>query len=396
MPTDAWRTVRLGEVADDVTVGHVGSMAAEYVESGIPFLRSLNIEPHRIDLAGVKFVSPEFHARLKKSALKPGDVVTVRTGKPGATAVVPDHLPEANCSDVVITRPGPELDPRWLSYYINGVATGYISSRLVGAVQQHFNVGSAKEMVLAMPPLAEQRGIAATLGALDDKIESNRRVIELSERLLDALAADATLGLPSATLGDLVVVAKNTVNPATLGTELVDHFSLPAFDEGGRPERMVAEAIMSNKLALPGRSVLLSRLNPRINRTWWATPAEGIPALSSTEFLCMRASSDIDLAAVWLALRCEEFLDQLPARVTGTSGSHQRVRPDDVLAIEVPDVSRLPQSAKLTALGLLEGAEQRAEERTRLAALRDAILPELLSGRIRMPEAQQAMAGVGA
>ena len=77
-----WRTVALEELAEDITVGHVGPMASEYVSVGIPFLRSQNVEPLRINDSDVKFISQEFHTRLRKSALAPGDVVIVRTGKP--------------------------------------------------------------------------------------------------------------------------------------------------------------------------------------------------------------------------------------------------------------------------------------------------------------------------
>ena len=97
-----WRNVALEDVAADVTVGHVGPMASEYVERGIPFLRSQNVEPLRINDTDLKFITEDFHARLKKSALSPGDVVIVRTGKPGACAVVPATLSVANCSDLVI------------------------------------------------------------------------------------------------------------------------------------------------------------------------------------------------------------------------------------------------------------------------------------------------------
>src|SRR5215510_5312830 len=114
-----WREVVLEEVAEDVTVGHVGPMASEYVMGGIPFLRSQNVEPLRINDSDLKFITPAFHERLKKSALSPGDVVIVRTGKPGACAVIPRTFPVANCSDLVIVRCGAHLDPRFLAYYVN-------------------------------------------------------------------------------------------------------------------------------------------------------------------------------------------------------------------------------------------------------------------------------------
>ncbi len=156
-----WRDVSLEEIADNVTVGHVGPMADRYVERGIPFIRSLNVEPFRIK---------------RKSALRPGDVIIVRTGKPGACAVIPDWLPEANCSDVVIIRCGKSIRPRYLSYIINSVSSHHISAHLVGAVQQHFNVGSARQLRFPLPPVCEQDMTISVLGVLDDKIDLNERM----------------------------------------------------------------------------------------------------------------------------------------------------------------------------------------------------------------------------
>ena len=130
--SSGWADVLLEDVATELTVGHVGPMASEYVDSGIPFLRSKNIDPFGIDWNDIRYIRRDFHERLKKSALSPGDVVIVRTGKPGAATLIPDSLPESNCSDLVIVRAGPELDARFLVYYINSVATHHVNSHLVG------------------------------------------------------------------------------------------------------------------------------------------------------------------------------------------------------------------------------------------------------------------------
>jgi len=177
----------LEEVADELTVGYVGPMASEYVPSGIPFLRSQNVEPLRVMQDDIKFITPDFHKRISKSALSPGDVVIVRTGKPGACTVMPDSLPVANCSDLVIVRCGKKLDARFLAYYVNTVAAHHVSAHLVGAVQQHFNVGSARKLKMLLPEIGEQRAIASVLGSLDDKIELNRRMNETLEALAQSL-----------------------------------------------------------------------------------------------------------------------------------------------------------------------------------------------------------------
>ncbi len=178
MANDGWPIAKLADIVDAVTVGHVGPMTSEYRDDGIPFLRSQNVKPFVIDQTDLKFINIEFHSKLAKSALSPGDVVIVRTGTPGTAAVIPDWLPEANCADLVIVRPSSKVLPRYIAYYINGVAMHHINSHVVGAVQQHFNVGSAKELPISLPSLDEQTAIVRALGQLDDKIELNRRMNE--------------------------------------------------------------------------------------------------------------------------------------------------------------------------------------------------------------------------
>jgi len=89
--SETWEDVTLDDISEDITVGHVSPMADQYLDVGVPFLRSLNVEPFRINTTDLKYISRDFQ-RLKKSALKPGDIVIVRTGKPGSCAVIPDWL----------------------------------------------------------------------------------------------------------------------------------------------------------------------------------------------------------------------------------------------------------------------------------------------------------------
>jgi type I restriction enzyme S subunit len=170
------KIVPLGEIAEEITVGYVGPMANEYVEHGVPFLRSLNVRPFRFDSTDLKFITPEFHQKIRKSALKPGDVVVVRTGTPGVSCVIPEELSDANCSDLVVIRQGVKLDPEFLSYYINSITKSHIKGQLVGAIQQHFNIGAAKEIHFPNISRQDQKKLSATLTALDAKIALNHRL----------------------------------------------------------------------------------------------------------------------------------------------------------------------------------------------------------------------------
>ncbi|MBP2319527.1 restriction endonuclease subunit S [Nesterenkonia lacusekhoensis] len=390
-------------MAQEVTVGYVGSMASEYVDDGVPFLRSLNVRPHRVSVDDIRYISPGFHQRIAKSALAPGDVVTVRTGKPGATAVVPEWLPVANCSDLVVTRPGPSLDSRWLSYYINGAANAYVSSRLVGAVQQHFNVGAAKELMLNLPPLEEQREIAATLGALDDKIESNRRVVDTAAQLAVTLllVQDATGLAEKVRVGDVAELNKGLSYKGAGLTSSDDSSALPlinlkSFSTGPLMNRdglkyyrgeykdrhivrsgdlMVANTDLTQAREILGRSFLV--------------PTELEGAIHTHHTSVLRFLDRPELRYVfWAQSRTQEFRDRAEGYATGTTVS--ALPPVAVLdyELEVP-VNLAAKRGQVEAL--LERVWQIEREIDSLTRLREALLPELLSGRIRVPEAAEAV-----
>jgi len=185
---NGWRKVKLKEVCREITVGHVGSMAKEYVDEGISFLRSQNILPFSLDLSSVKYITPEFHSKLKKSALFPGDVAVVRTGYPGTACVIPSWLSVSNCADLVIIHPAEEVNPKYLACLFNSTwGQGTVAGNLVGVAQQHFNVSAAKEMKVDLPPRSTQDKIVAIIYAYNDLIENNTRRLEILEEMARSL-----------------------------------------------------------------------------------------------------------------------------------------------------------------------------------------------------------------
>jgi type I restriction enzyme, S subunit len=384
-----WQEVSLSDVAAEVTVGYVGTMADQYRDQGVPFLRSLNVHPHRIDLTDIKFIDQDFHATLKKSALAPGDVVTVRTGKPGTSAVIPGSMPVANCSDLVVTRPGPNLDARWLSYYLNFVIDSHIGGQLVGAVQQHFNVQSAKNLKLLLPGVGEQRAIADVLGAIDDKIAANEWVIEAAQGLMLSVVQSVNRWEP---LTSLTRHSTASVKPEDFA-DLVAHFSLPAFDDGAKPEIVPGQTIKSNKFLLSEPCVLFSKLNPRIPRIWNVSFLPSERALASTEFVVL-APVGVDPSVLWATLSQREISEELRQMVAGTSGSHQRIRPQDLLSVRVRDVRALDSKSADAVSQLGKICYERRQESRALARTRDELLPLLMSGKARVKDAETAVSVV--
>ena len=243
------------------------------------------------------------------------------------------------------------------------------------------------ELPVALPSAAVRTEISGLLGALDDKIESNQAVITRAEQLIDEIAVQRATDLPMVALSEVCSLSKSTWKPETSPDQTVQLFSLPAFDEGATPEQAAVASIKSNKTLMDRPGILVSRLNPRISRMWWVETDAARVNVCSPEFAYLTAGDMHGLACTWLAVRSPEFRGEMVDRVTGTSGSHQRVRPADLMTIGVPDYRSLAEHTQITVLTLLHLISARRQQSVTLAELRSALLPELMSGRMRVDEA---------
>jgi len=177
---DGWCWAQFVQCAHDITVGHVGPMKDEYLSEGIPFLRSQNVRPLRFEPANLKFIPPSFHATLSKSVLHGGELLVVRSGTIGDACVYPKDQPEANCADLVITRPLKGLMPEYAAIFVvsppGRIAVG---SRQTGIALTHFNIGAMRLSVLPFPPEDEQRQIIG-------EVERRLSIVEEAEAQIDA------------------------------------------------------------------------------------------------------------------------------------------------------------------------------------------------------------------
>ncbi|MGA7743806.1 MAG: restriction endonuclease subunit S [Polyangia bacterium] len=178
IPED-WGIKSCLSVSDLITVGIVIQPTQYYVKQGVPALRSANVRDDGVDENDLVFISERANAVLSKSQLRAGDVLTVRTGHPGTTAVVPPHLAGSNCIDILITRPSKSINSHYLAAWLNSPVGKYQVLRNQGGLaQQHFNVGDLRDLLVALPPtLAEQEAIAEALSDADALIESLEQLL---------------------------------------------------------------------------------------------------------------------------------------------------------------------------------------------------------------------------
>jgi len=180
---------------------------------------------------------------------------------------------------------------------------------------------------------------------------------------------------------------------------MFEQFSIPAFDDGEDPERCLGSSMASGKTPLPQRPVmLLSKLNPGTPRVCAPMPSAFGVAVCSPEFLVLEPARDVPFGWLESSVRYDErFYADIMAGVTGTTGSRQRIKPADALRATVPVVhAATRESWAAFAQPLITREAALAAERRTLTAIRDALLPKLVSGQIRIPLSNDPEEALGA
>jgi type I restriction enzyme, S subunit len=401
-----WRDIKLKEVSEYVTVGFVGAMTGQYVESGIPFLRSLNIHPFKIHYDELKYISESFHDAIKKSKLRPGDVAIVRTGYPGTACVIPDALQDSNCSDLVILRPGPDLNSHYVAAVFNSsFGKNLVGGNLVGAAQQHFNVTVAKELKLRLPPKDEQDKIAAILEALNDLIANNQRRIALLESMAEeiyrewfvrmrfpgAKSAVFEKGVPTDWTHEPILDAFKFYGGATPAKDNprfwadgevhwytptdITGASSPYLEESA--DKCTDEGLQNCSANLfPAYSIMMTS-----RATIGAIGINCAPACTNQGFITCIPNPRYPLTFLyhWLKLAKPHF-EMLSGGATFaelTKGTFKRIR---ILTPPKKLVAAYEQQAR----PMFDQIESLTKANRRLRATRDALLPRLISGKLRV------------
>ena len=204
-------------------------------------------------------------------------------------------------------------------------------------------------------------------------------------RFVDSELGKIPEGWEVGCFGDVVDHISDKENPFTSPDTLYHHFSIPAFDEDQWPKTEHGEDIKSQKLRVFPGVILLSKLNPEIDRVWLVDVQQGDQAVCSTEFLVLRSRSPYGNAFSYCLARFPVFRRALCSLVTGTSKSHQRAHANAVLALPIIlSPKSLAEAFEMATTICLQKVQVNRRESRTLAALRDVLLPKLVSDKIRM------------
>ncbi|MBL7770133.1 MAG: restriction endonuclease subunit S [Flavipsychrobacter sp.] len=171
LPND-WKWTKLSLVAKCV-VGIASSATHAYSKKGILLIRNQNIKEGKIEISDALYINEMYENGYKSKRLKAGNILTVRTGYPGISAVVPKELEGSQSFTTLIIRDiADNVNSYFLCYFINSdYGKKFFSSNQAGGGQQNVGAKTLENLIFPLPPLPEQQKIAEILSTVDEKIE---------------------------------------------------------------------------------------------------------------------------------------------------------------------------------------------------------------------------------
>ena len=284
---------------------------------------------------------------------------------------------------------GNELcNTRYLCYLLNSMdLSGYVT----GSAQPKLSQANLNAVTLFLPSITVQERIVECLYLFDKKIAVNQKINDNLEQQAELLYHERfetvdrdklPVGWRIVRLGDVATISKKSFNPAKEPEMLLEHYSIPAFDEAHFPVFEPSTAIKSNKFIIDDSCFMISKLNPTTKRVWKPYCLTE-NAVCSTEFIVYKAKSKEITDFLYSVIDSASFSDFMCSHVTGSTGSRQRTTPSDTLAFELvlPNAEEIAEYQGIVS-PMLEQIKCNAIENDRLKRLRDSLLPKLMSGEI--------------
>jgi type I restriction enzyme, S subunit len=381
-------------------------LGGDFTDHGVQVISAKNVYDHRLHAdESRRFVSPEMALRWMPNPLNSGDVLLTSEAPLGQAAYLNGSATFCLGQRLFGLRARPGVANGRFLYYalISPTVQARLHARASGTTAQGIKQSELRQVELDLPTLPEQERIASVLGALDDKVDSNRRQARLLEELaqtefqarfvdfvgMDQLV-DSEIGpvpkgwdvkplVETIEINPRVSIAKGQVTPFVAMADVAPWAT--------RPDA-VGERPFSGGCRFEPGDTLMARITGCIEHGKGAfVDFIDEPGAGSTEFLVLRARPPLTREAVFFLSRMERLRSNAIASMTGSSG-RQRVQIGalhDFKLATPPDDATWSGTAELMRSTLRKTRALWSEARI-LTSIRDALLPKLISGQIRVPD----------
>ncbi|HOY21717.1 MAG TPA: restriction endonuclease subunit S [Cellvibrio sp.] len=196
-----WACEPCSALCSRINVGIVIQPTQYYVVDGVPAFRSANVKEDGLDPTNFVYISDTSNKLLFKSQIKAGDILSVRTGYPGTSAVVSDDFSGANAIDILISTPNEKVLSQYLCFWINSaLGKEQVLRQQGGMAQQHFNVGEMRDLKVSLPEKEEQEKIVDRLNAVVSKVKTEQTLLAKYHKQKLGLMQDLLTGKVSVTV----------------------------------------------------------------------------------------------------------------------------------------------------------------------------------------------------
>ena len=335
-----------------------------------------------------KHISQSGFENSPTKMLHKDDIIISARGTVGEIAMIPfDMAFNQSCYGIRASR---GIDQPFL-YYLLKNCISQLKRMTHGSVFDTITRDTFANIEVDIPDAETQKRISSVLADIDNKIEVNDAINDNLEQQAQAIYHErfetvSPNDLPSdwriVTLGEVATISNKSFNPLKEPEILLEHYSIPAFDEARFPVFELSTSIKSNKFIIDASCFMISKLNPTTKRVWKPYCLTR-NAVCSTEFIVYKAKDKTITDFLYSVIDSNSFSDFMCSHVTGSTGSRQRTTPSDTLSYELilPSGDELAEFQSLVS-PMYAQIRINAIENDRLKRLRDSLLPKLMSGEI--------------
>lgn len=427
-----WQTLPL-ETCIEFIIDYRGKTPKK-TSSGVPLVTAKIVKNGSIQSVQEFIAEDEYDKWMRRGIPQAGDVLLTTEAPLGEVAHLDNR--KVALAQRLITLRGKKglLDNTFLKFLMQSYSIqNQLRARSTGTTVIGIKQKELRKVLLPIPPLPEQRAIAHILGSLDAKNELNRRMNKALETTARAIFKSWFVdfypvrakaeGRPTGLPNDIVALFPDSFEDSELGEipqgwgvvplhEIIDVNPARTLKKGqvapylemkNMPENSARALDWYNRefgsgVKFINGDTLMARITPCLENGKGAFVdflEDGQVGWGSTEFIVLRSKENLPLVYSYFLSRTPDFRSHAIVNMTGSSGrqrvpasvfdSYHIVNPDQRVADQFGEISR----------PIMEKIKKNDEESSTLASLRDTLLPKLISGELRVPDAEKFIEEAG-